>query len=274
MSGRCLPWLHRIYWGSHAASVVVATSARIKQELETLAGRSLPQVIVKPNAIDAGQFPRNEFSRTISGPCRIVTVSRIHPKKGLTHLLDAAELLLERGVAATVSILGAPDADDTESCAYYNEVRERVEKRNMGAIVRLEGQKSSVEVRRYLAEADIFVAPFVELPNGDKDGIPTALLEAMASGCAIVATNAGSITEVVRNGMEGIVVPQRDANALAQAIVKLIQDDGLRLRISRAAFERVVSEFDIRQCEGLFHGRVHAAIKGGAPNIAGSVATI
>jgi colanic acid/amylovoran biosynthesis glycosyltransferase len=107
--------------------------------------------------------------------------------------------------------------------------------------------------------------PFVELANGDKDGIPTALLEAMAAGCAIVSTDAGSILEAVDHDVEALVVPQRDGTALANAIEALTKDVGLRARLSRAAMLRVRREFDIDECEKLFHQRVYAATSGVRP---------
>jgi len=256
-----------------SCDVVVATSARIKQELETLADRTLPHVVVKPNAIDSSQFPTAPRARTIkSSPCRIVTVSRIHPKKGLTYLIDAAEYLSERGATIVVRILGEPDAEDAGSVAYYEALKECIRARKLESIVRLEGRKSSAEVRTYLFDSDIFVAPFVELENGDKDGIPTALLEAMAAGCAIASTDAGSILEVINHGVEGLVVPQRDSLALANAMRALIEDGALRTRLSQAAIERVRREFDVRQCEAKFHERIHAAMGNGTPNAARGIA--
>ena len=91
--------------------------------------------------------------------------------------------------------MGEPDAHDTESRAYHEALKQRIATHGLEGTVYLEGWKTSQGVRRSLMDADIFVAPFVELPNGDKDGIPTAILEAMAAGCAIVSTDAGSILD-------------------------------------------------------------------------------
>jgi len=241
-------------------AVVVATSARIRQELETLAGRPLPKVVVKPNAIDIRQFARERQSAGRRDTWQIVCVSRIHPKKGLTYLIDAVLRLRQQGAPAVLRILGEPDSHDPESLAYHRALAQRIAEDRIATTVLLEGRKTSREVRECLEAADLFVAPFVELPNGDKDGIPTALLEAMAAGCPIVCTDAGSITEVVSDGLEGIIVPQADAGALAQSMLRLLQDETLRDRMSRAARDRARRDFDIGLCETLFHQRVHAAI--------------
>jgi glycosyltransferase involved in cell wall biosynthesis len=256
-----------------SCDVIVATSARIKRELESLAGRPLSKSIVKPNAIDTREFAASERSRMDpSRACRLVSVSRIHPKKGLTYLIDATRLLRERGLVITLLIAGDPDESDPASQACHEALKQRIATNRLEAIVRLEGWKTGQEVRRSLADADIFVAPYVELPNADKDGIPTALLEAMAAGCAVVTTDAGSILEVIDDGIEGLIVPQSDAAALADAIARLIQEDGLRSRISRAAADRVRRQFDISRCESGLQERVRAAIAAAGPHGIGAVA--
>ena len=243
--------------------VIVATSARIRHELETLAQRPLAEAVVKPNAIDVRQFAAPERRR--EAPDRVwklTSVSRIHPKKGITHLIDAAVRLRKLGLQILLRIVGEADPHDPESQAYAETVRQQIVTHGLEDTVRLEGRKTSPEVREYLLDADIFVAPFVELPNGDKDGIPTALLEAMAAGCGIVSTDAGSIAEVIEDGREALIVPQGDAGALADAIVRLMQDGNLRARLARGAVERVSRDFDISRCETAFHQRVQAAIAG------------
>jgi colanic acid/amylovoran biosynthesis glycosyltransferase len=242
--------------------VIVATSARIKQELESIAGGTLPNLLVKPNAIDTRQYaPESRTSRQAADPWQLVCVSRIHPKKGLVYLIEAVAELRRRGCAIEAHILGEPDSHDPESREYDRQVRQRIELLGAGPHIRLEGRKNAGEVRRFLAEADIFVAPSIELPNGDKDGIPTALLEAMAAGCAVVSTDAGSIPEVIENGVDGLIVEQRDSEALADAIAQLIHEEGLRARLARAATARVLLEFDVTRCEAEFHDRVRAAVE-------------
>jgi len=241
-------------------AVAVATSARIKEELETIAGRVLPQAITKPNAIDVRQFSAARRAPiSPDRPVRFVTVCRIHPKKGLVYLVEAARLLRDNGLQFFAQIVGEPD-NDAEGRACFQALLQRIADNGLEKVIALEGRKNSAEVREYLAGADIFVSPFIELPNGDKDGIPTALLEAMAAGCAIVTTNAGSILEVVDHEREGLIVPQRDAEALAGAILRLIQDGDLSRRIQQNAILRVHRQFDSSHTEDVFHARVRAAL--------------
>ncbi len=242
--------------------IVVATSARIKKELEDLAGGQVSAAIIKPNGIDASRYSARVPKPT--GPARIfklVAVNRIHPKKGLRFLIEAATLLRQAGLQFIVEILGEPDAHDPAAYDYLEELKDLAAANGLKELVLFRGRQTAAQVRAHLAEADIFVAPFIELENGDKDGIPTALLEAMAAGCAAVVTDAGSILEVVTDGVDGLVVPQRNPRMLAEAIERLAGDERLRDRLSGAGMERVRQQFDVSRCEGAFHTRIREAIE-------------
>jgi colanic acid/amylovoran biosynthesis glycosyltransferase len=242
--------------------VVVATSARVKTELETLCGvATLPNLVVKPNAIDTGGFtsgPRPSVG--VGQPALLVCVSRIEPKKGLGYLVDAVGILLSQGVAVELHVVGAPDHHHPASVRCAKDLDSQIARLGLGAAVFVEGRRTGPEVRRFLTRATVFVAPCVELENGDKDGIPTALLEAMASHCAIVATDAGSIAEAIVDGESGLLVPQRDAVRLAAAIKRLVIDPALRTRLGRTAADKAVRHFDVAHSEELLHQRIRRAI--------------
>jgi glycosyltransferase involved in cell wall biosynthesis len=241
--------------------IVVATSARIKNELEDLAGDRVSAAIMKPNGIDVSRYATRVPKP--SGPVRIfkmVAVNRIHPKKGLEFLIEAATLLRHARLEFVVEILGEPD-HHPPTYDYFEELKQLVAANGLKDRVLFRGRQTAAEVRAHLADADIFVAPFIELENGDKDGIPTALLEGMAAGCAAIVTDAGSILEVVTDGVDGVVVSQRNPRMLAEAIERLAGDDRLRDRLSRAGRERVRQQFDVNRCEGAFHSRIREAIE-------------
>lgn len=244
-------------------SLVIATSARIKRELIAIAPAADPdRILVKPNAVDAKRFPLSIRPEPGNGqPFHLACVSRIEPKKGILYLVEAVRYLAARNINVIVHLLGGVDNNDV--CrAYAQQVEERIAELGVGHAIRLEGRRDAPEVRRFLREAQLFVAPFVETESGDKDGIPTALLEAMATGLTAVATDAGSITEVIRDGEDGLIVPQRDGHALGEAIASLLADPRRREQMGRKAAERVRQSFDIRVCEGAFHQRIRALRKG------------
>ena len=241
-------------------SIVVATSSRIKRELLKIAPNADPKrILVKPNAIDSRRFPVVERPEPAAGrPFQIACVSRIEPKKGIVYLAEAVRHLLDAGVNVSVHVLGGVD-DKAEFQEYARTVESRIATLGVGQALILEGACSPAKVRRFLEESHLFVAPFIETETGDKDGIPTALLEAMASGLPIVATDAGSISEVVTSGREGLLVEQRNGSALADAIRSLLESSNTRCRLGAEAASSVRQSFDVRVCERRFHDRIRSA---------------
>lgn len=237
--------------------LVIATSNRIKRELMAIAPAVDPdRILVKPNAIDSRRFPATLRSAPAEGtPFRLVCVSRIEPKKGLLYLAEAVRHLIDSGVPVSAHILGGVD-DNEPSREYARALDQKILELGIGNAFHLEGRRSSAEIQQFLQQAHLFIAPFVETESGDKDGIPTALLEAMATGLPAVATDAGSIVEVVDHGQDGLIVPQRDAKSLAAAISSLRNDAGLRQRMGRAAAEKIRRSFDVSVCEKRFHERI------------------
>ena len=241
--------------------VIIATSHRIRSELETLHGAPLNQIIVKPNAIDTSCFPvKNGWVSASDKPLRLLCVNRIDPKKGIEYLIEAVRILIERGVHVEALIVGASDMHSPESRDYSIALRKQVAELGLTNAVRFAGRRNSREINKYLQDAQIFIAPYVDLPNGDKDGIPTALLEAMAAGSAIVSTNAGSICEIIDDGKQGLIVPQRDSLALATAVQQLAENNGLAARLGLSAAARARREYDVSKSESNFHGLVLGAV--------------
>jgi glycosyltransferase involved in cell wall biosynthesis len=239
-------------------SVIVATSNRIQRELVgMIPDADADRILVKPNAIDCRSFPASTRPEPKGGgPFRLVCVSRIEPKKGLLYLVDAVRALRDCRINVECQLIGSYDPDQPSSVAYAEELEARIRELDLGASIHLAGRRSAAEVSHVLQQSHVFVAPFVEMPNGDKDGIPTALLEAMATALPVVATDAGSMTEVIRDGADGVIVRQRDPTALAQAITDLLRDPRRRAELGDRAVQRIRSDYDVAVCEDTFHERV------------------
>jgi glycosyltransferase involved in cell wall biosynthesis len=250
-------------------SLVIATSHRIKQELVNIAPQANPdRIIVKPNAINTAQFPIVDRKEPKNGqPYRLVSVSRIEPKKGLVYLAEAVGCLRDRGVDVELHLIGGVD-DNASSKEYAHALEARIREMKLGGKVHTEGRKSESEIKQFLKDSHLFVAPFVETESGDKDGIPTSLLEAMSTGLPAVATDAGSIPEVITDGRDGVLVSQHDAVALGRAIETLLRDPDRRQRLGREAADSVRRRFDVRACEEIFHERLRSLIdEGHSPDI-------
>ncbi|MFN8632546.1 MAG: glycosyltransferase [Chloroflexota bacterium] len=157
-------------------------------------------------------------------PIRILTVSRIDPRKGLRHLPPALAALVERGhdvrlslVGPTVGKLGEEERDRVTALASELGIADRVE---------LVGSKTLPEVLAMAREHDLFVLP--TLPG---EGVPRVLLEAMASGLPIVVSNVAGVPTLVQHEVNGLLVPPANPLAIADAVERLIQNGELRRRL-------------------------------------------
>jgi len=241
-----------------SADLLVATSERIAGELRQLAPGAAPRILVKPNAVDCRRFPVLP-PRAPDGRRRLLAVCRIDAKKGLPDAVAALAELLAGGREVELEIAGAA-GEDTAGRAALAALCEAIEAYGVAGHVRLLGRCGEAALRRALAGADLVLFPSVELPGGDKDGIPTALLEAMASGRPVVATTAGSIAEAMAHAEEGwLVAPGRPAE-LAAAIGRLLDDAALAGHLARAAAAAVRQRFDVAVCEPRLHARIAALV--------------
>jgi glycosyltransferase involved in cell wall biosynthesis len=170
-------------------------------------------------------------------PNRAVCVASLLPKKGHVHLVDALALLTQRRPGLRLELVG----DGPE--------RERIEgrARECGVADRLSvlGARSSEEVRATLAGAGVFALPSVRLPSGRMEGIPVALMEAMASGVPVVATRLSGIPELVEDGVTGLLVEPGDPRALATAMDRVLEDDALAAELAANARELVERSFSL-----------------------------
>jgi glycosyltransferase involved in cell wall biosynthesis len=165
----------------------------------------------------------------------VLTVGRLREKKGLPVLIEACRRLREAGMTLCCQIVGyGPEQARLQAL---------VAQWGLGDRVQFLGKLGQDEViQRYLA-ADIFVLPCQVASDGDRDGIPNVLLEAMALELPVISTTVSGIPEVIRHGENGLLVPPGDAPALAAAIQSLIDQPVLGARLGRAARLTVAKQF-------------------------------
>ncbi len=229
------------------AEFVVTISEYNSRYLQSLCP-DLPagRIAVVRCGIDLGKFPYRE-PHHVRSPL-IVSVARLVEKKGLRWLVEACALLRGKRPELRCQIVGqGPQKSFLESLIAELGVQEQVS---------LLGSLPHEEVQLLLRRASMFVLPCVVDKSGDRDGIPVALMEAMASGVPVISTAISGIPELVQDGVTGLLVPDSDARALAGAIERLLDDPELGLALSRNARRRVLEEYDIerniRRKESLF----------------------
>lgn len=245
------------------ASVVVATSARIKTELVDIGGEECAdKIVVKPNGVNGERFPVvDRGERKPEDPFEVISISRLEPKKGLEYLIEATAELKKRGRKIIVNIVGAVDPSIQASIDYGAEIEHQIKTLGLEEEVILHGMKMHEGIAPIMKRSRAFVAPYVELESGDKDGIPTAMLEALATGLPIVTTDAGSILEIVQDGVQALISPQRNSLAYTEALDKLITDPSLERKLAKEARKRFDEAFDIKVTERRLHERVAAALQ-------------
>jgi len=178
-------------------------------------------------------------------PHRILAVGRLDAIKGFTHLVDACAVLRSRGVEFTCDIVG--------SGPLQAELAQRIEAHGLGAKVRLLGVRPQEDVREMLRTAGVFAMPSVVTPRGDRDGIPVALMEAMACGAPVVSTTVSGIPELVRDGETGLLAPPGDAHRFADCLQRLLRDQDHAAWLALHARIAVERDFDIRREAAKLH---------------------
>ncbi|MEA2246422.1 MAG: hypothetical protein QOH46_951 [Solirubrobacteraceae bacterium] len=184
---------------------------------------------------------------------RLLGVGRLVAKKGFDVVVDACGVLHRRGVPFEAVIVG-PDDDAGPA------LRARIEELGLGDHIRLEGQMSQAELFQEYRRASAFCLPCRILDNGDRDGIPNVLAEAMASGAPVVTTPISGIPEIVRDGVNGLLVQPDDPEAVADAVLRLRTDPSLAESISQEARRTVRHEFDGERLAGTLQGLFREAM--------------
>ncbi|PKC35578.1 colanic acid biosynthesis glycosyltransferase WcaL [Pantoea ananatis 15320] len=176
--------------------------------------------------------PRNAFHT----PLRIVSVARLTEKKGLDVAVKASAILKQRGGQFQYTIIGNGDQDQM--------MRDFIAREEMDDCVTMPGFKPQEEIRQALNEADIFLLPSKTAADGDMEGIPVALMEAMAVGLPVVSTFHSGIPELIENNVSGWLVKEDDAEALAETLLKLSEGAVDVAPVVAAARHKVETEFN------------------------------
>jgi glycosyltransferase involved in cell wall biosynthesis len=198
------------------------------------------------NGLDLHRFPQPLQRRKPDFQVhKILCVGRLIEQKGLTCLLRACRILLDRGVDLTCEIVGAPE--EPEYTNYYLELKLLHRNLGLGDRVVFAGALPFASVLGKYAEADLFVLPCVLAEDGSRDITPNALIEAMAMGRCVVSTPVTGVPEIVEDGVSGLLVPPGDADALAGAIAALLHDPEARRGMGQNARKRVEQKFDVNR---------------------------
>lgn len=169
-------------------------------------------------------------------PLRILAVGRAAEKKGFRYLLDALQLLKDRRIPYHCDLIGGGPLLEA--------LKEQQRDLDLADLV-IHGPLQQSEVKAMLSRAHVFTLPCVIASDGDIDGIPVSLMEAMACGCPVVSTHISGIPELIDDGESGLMVPPENPLALADALERLYKDPDLTARISTGGRLKVETEFNL-----------------------------
>jgi glycosyltransferase involved in cell wall biosynthesis len=223
-------------WKYRQVDLFIASSNAIR-DLLVLDGVPAAEVVTVYEGIDVGRMEKTDpvnlhaaFFLPHGAPL-VGNVAALVPHKGQRHLIEAVPIVLREVPDARFVILGeGPLRSDLE---------QRVKHHHLERHVVLPGFRD--DVLASIKAFDLFVM------SSETEGLGTSLLDAMAAAKACVGTSAGGIPEAVEDGVTGLVVPPRDPEALAGAIVRLLKDGGLRARMGAAGLHRVRTQFSVER---------------------------
>jgi len=218
------------------AAAVVTVSDYNLAWLKRNYGTAADQVVRIDNGLDLERF---EYSDPGEREPLVLGVGRLVEKKGFEHLIQACAGLVKKVPEARCEIIGGGVLEAS--------LREQISRLGLESHVHLLGPQPQCEVRRIMRRASVIAAPCVLASDGDRDGLPTVLLEAMAMGTPFVSTDVTGIPEILDDEATGLAVPQHDPAALEEACKRLLMDAGLRTRLAQKAHEVVEQRFDIRK---------------------------
>ncbi len=223
-----------------AVKLVLVRSESLRRAVIHL-GCDEKKIEIQRTGIPLSEFPFRERSfppRGRGGEWRFMQAGRLIAKKGLPVTLRAFASFLHRYPNATLTIAGeGPLLGDLQKLARELKIDNRVS---------FTGFISQAELRDIFFASHIFLHPSETGPDGNQEGIPNSMLEAMATGLPVFATRHGGIPEAIENGVTGVLVPEHNHEELARGLVDAVQDSAFLSRIARAGADAVAQKFDQR----------------------------
>ena len=215
---------------------VVTISQYNKQYLLKKYGKALESKIhIIHCGIDVEKFrPRAAKKGTVP---IILAVGQLTERKGFPYLLEACDIMKKKGYSFKCCIVG--DGEDREI------LTNKASSLGVDDVVEFLGRKFQDEVSELLGGATIFCLPSIITEEGGREGIPVALMEAMAMELPVVSTNTVGIPELIEHQREGLLVPQKDPVSLGSALEKLLDNKELRIAMGSAARKKVMKDFNI-----------------------------
>lgn len=197
------------------------------------------KIIVHRMGVDCNKFSLTPRYPSADGQVRIVTIARLVEKKGVEYGIRAIAKLAKANQSIEYNIIG-----DGPLTSHLQEI---IKKLGVESTVKLLGWKEQDEVIEILNNSHILLAPSVTSQDGDQEGIPVVLMEAMAMGLPVISTQHSGIPELVQDAVTGFLAPERDVDVLADKLNYLIEHPELWLKMGQAGRRHIEEYYNIHK---------------------------
>jgi colanic acid/amylovoran biosynthesis glycosyltransferase len=226
---------------------VLVRSESLRRALVDL-GADEKKIDILRTGIPLHEFPFRARSFAVNGEWHLVQAGRLIEKKGLPTTLRAFAIFLERHPNSTLTIAGEG--------SLLEELKDLGRQLKINHRVVFSGFVSQEQLRAIFYASHVFLHPSETGRDGNQEGVPNSMLEAMASGLPVFATNHGGIPEAIENGVSGILVPEGDHEALARALLDAVKDRALLTQLARAGADAIAQKFEqssqVRRLEDIY----------------------
>ncbi len=189
------------------------------------------------HGINLDKWPFVEHKINKIDSLKILTVARLVEKKGIIYGIRAVQMIIERGYHLKYIIIGDGILAD--------DLKDYISNEKLSDSVEFLGYKDHEEIYRLMASSDIFILPCIEAQNGDMDGLPNVLLESLAIGLPVISSRISAVEELITHEKTGLLVNPKNEDELAEAIMLLISNTELYVKLSKEGRRKVLEEFDI-----------------------------
>ncbi len=220
------------------ADIITANSRYTHQVLKFIDDDCSDKIAVVPMGVDLVRFQpsrSSNFKDLLNAEYIVLSVGRLVKKKGLDNLIRAMAIVT-RAFPSVKLVIGGSGPEEAN-------LRQLVKEQNLNKNIIFTGFISVEDLPTYYASADIFVLPSVETKSGDTEGLGVVLLEAMASGIAVIGSDIGGITDIISHGYNGLLAKPGDSDDIAEKIIELIADPQKRELIAFHGHNTVVDKF-------------------------------
>lgn len=224
----------------HASFAIIISERLLDVVKERLAGFLPKRIAVAPMGVNLTEIKRHSpyIPWEANAPCRIFSCGRLNPVKGHKYLIETIELLQQRGFDVRLQIAGE---DEQGGQGYRRELENIIRDKAMSEYIELLGAVSEERIRKGLEDAHIFTLASLD------EGIPVAVMEAMAMEVPAIVTDVGGTSELVDNGVDGILVRPENPAEMADAVSMVLQNKELALSLSKESRKKITAKFHHRR---------------------------